>query len=52
MWDTTSGTEIQQFLGHTGGVTAVAYSRCGKYLATASNDKYEGVWAMAGRRAS
>jgi WD40 repeat protein len=47
LWDATTGREVRQFKGHTGGVEALAYSADGTRIATAGMDRTVRVWDVA-----
>jgi WD40 repeat protein len=47
VWDAASGQELLALRGHTSSVGAVAWSRDGKRLATASWDQTAKVWDAA-----
>jgi len=44
IWDVTSGTLLASLDGHSGQITALAFSADGKYLATAGNDNQLFLW--------
>ena len=44
-WDLTSGRELLSLVGHAAGVTAVAFSGDGAYLASACWDQKVRVWS-------
>jgi WD40 repeat protein len=44
VWDTTTGTQSMTINGHSGMVTAVAFSRDGQFLISGSEDKTILVW--------
>ena len=44
LWDTASGREIRQFLGHTGTVFGAAFSPNGKYILTSGTDLTARLW--------
>ena len=51
LWDAVTGVELQPLAGHTDRVTALAFSRAGQYLASASQDGTAKVWDLgAGRQ--
>ena len=45
----SSGGLAKEFLGHTGGVRAVAVSRDGRYMASGSEDQSIKLWSLAER---
>lgn len=49
IWDVTTGKLIGKLEGHTGGVTAAAWSKDGKILATAASDKSVRLWDGTGK---
>jgi WD40 repeat protein len=51
LWDVATGKQIAKLEGHAGAVTATAWSRDGKWLATGGTDKTVRVWAPAGNAA-
>ena len=44
IWDTKTGKELQQLIGHTDVVTSAAYSSDGKYIVSASWDNTVRIW--------
>jgi len=50
LWDVATGTEIGVLKGHGKGVTQVAFSRDGRWLASGSSDNTIRIWDVAGRR--
>ena len=50
LWDVASGQEIGALKGHGKGVTQVAFSRDGRFLASSSSDNTIKIWDVAARR--
>lgn len=50
LWDVASGREIANLKGHGRGVTKVAFSRDGKFLASGSSDNSIKIWDVENRR--
>jgi WD40 repeat protein len=50
LWDVASGRELRTLIGHAAWVTAVAFSRDGQLLASASGDRTVKLWEVAGGR--
>src|ERR1043165_8656963 len=50
MWDVTTGQEIGVLQGHGRAVAKVAFSRDGKFLATAGTDNTIKIWDLAAKR--
>jgi WD40 repeat protein/DNA-binding SARP family transcriptional activator len=47
LWDTTSGQEIRQYIGHTNDINCVAVSPDGKIALTGSSDNTVRLWDVA-----
>jgi WD40 repeat protein len=47
LWDTTSGKEIQRFVGHSKEVVSVAFSPDGRFVLTGSWDRTARLWDTA-----
>jgi WD40 repeat protein/uncharacterized caspase-like protein len=50
LWDVATGEEIGALKGHGKGVTQVAFSRDGRFLASSSSDNTIKIWDVAARR--
>jgi WD40 repeat protein/uncharacterized caspase-like protein len=50
LWDVATGQEIGALKGHGKGVTHVAFSRDGRFLASSSSDNTIKIWDLAARR--
>ncbi len=50
LWDTLTGEEVARFAGHEGKVTALAFARHGKMLASAGDDTTVLIWDLAAVR--
>ena len=50
LWDTTTGQQIGELKAHGKGVTQVAFSRDGRFLASSSSDNTIKIWDVAARR--
>jgi WD40 repeat protein/uncharacterized caspase-like protein len=50
LWDVATGQEIGALKGHGKGVTQVAFSRDGRFLASSSSDNTIKIWDVAARR--
>ena len=46
LWEIPSGEFIQTLEGHTEGISDIAWSFDGEYLASASDDKTIRIWSM------
>ncbi len=46
MWDLDQGTEIRNLVGNTEGVTSVAFSPNGKFIASGSEDSIIKSWCL------
>lgn len=52
IWDSASGEELFQLVGHEKGVRALAYSPDGKWLVSTGFDEQAKVWNLEGRKES
>jgi WD40 repeat protein/uncharacterized caspase-like protein len=50
LWDVATGQEIGALKGHGKGVTQVAFSRDGRFIASSSSDNTIKLWDVAARR--
>jgi WD40 repeat protein len=46
LWDSYSGEIIRTLEGHTEGISDIAWSHDGEYLASASDDKTIRIWSL------
>ena len=46
LWDVEQGELIRTLEGHTEGISDIAWSHNGEYLASASDDKTIGIWSI------
>lgn len=46
LWDAYSGEIIRTFAGHSEGISDIAWSGNGDYLASASDDKTIMIWSL------
>jgi len=44
VWDATNGEHVYTYRGHTGGVTTIAWSPDGKWIASGSADYTVQIW--------
>ena len=47
LWDAATGQELRRFIGHTGRISVVEFSRDGSLVLTASEDGKAGLWNAA-----
>ena len=52
LWDADTGAEFDQFVGQRSPITAVAFSRDGRFLAAGSQDATVNLWALAAEHAA
>lgn len=46
LWDAYTGQILRTFEGHKEGISDIAWSKDGEYLASASDDKTIKIWSM------
>lgn len=46
LWDVSQGELIRSFEGHTEGVSDIAWSTNGEFIASASDDKTIRIWSL------
>lgn len=46
LWDGNTGQFVHTFQGHTEGISDIAWTSDGEYLASASDDKTIKIWSM------
>ncbi len=52
LWEVATCQEVARLRGHRGGITALAFSRDGRFLASAAGEAAVLVWDLTGRSAS